>query len=169
MFRYYNSKHNNCNLLTPPIKFGQQSKVFIQRELDPILLPLIVSDFPFHKGFSILKVSIGGIIYRQHCLTNLHYMRTLSTTCTVTYCHLINDLIVYDWMYIYIYIYIYILFLFVQLVLCIYIVVLYVIMYIYVILSHLRSKEITGIHKPCMPNSNDSSATTEYKPVCIQM
>ena len=40
---------------------------------------------------------------------------------------------------------------------------------IYVTLSHLRSKEITGIHKPCMPHSNDSSATTEYKPVCIQM
>ena len=41
--------------------------------------------------------------------------------------------------------------------------------YIYVTLSHLRSKEITGIHKPCIPHSNDSSATTEYKPVCIQM
>ena len=37
-----------------------------------------------------------------------------------------------------------------------------------VTLSHLRSKEITGIHKPCIPHSNDSSATTEYK-VCIQM
>ena len=36
-------------------------------------------------------------------------------------------------------------------------------------LPHLRSKEITGIHKPCIPHSNDSSATTEYKPVCIQM
>jgi len=33
----------------------------------------------------------------------------------------------------------------------------------YVTLSHLRSKEITGIHKPCTPHSNDSSATTEYK------
>ena len=33
----------------------------------------------------------------------------------------------------------------------------------YVTLSHLRSKEITGIHKPCIPHSNDSSATTEYK------
>ena len=33
-----------------------------------------------------------------------------------------------------------------------------------VTLSHLRSKEITGIHKPCIPHSNDSSATTEYKP-----
>ena len=42
-------------------------------------------------------------------------------------------------------------------------------MYIYVTLSHLRSKEITGIHKPCIPHSNDFSATTEYKPVCIQM
>ena len=41
--------------------------------------------------------------------------------------------------------------------------------YGYVTLSHLRSKEITGIHKPCIPHSNDSSATTEYKPVCIQM
>ena len=41
--------------------------------------------------------------------------------------------------------------------------------YIHVTLSHLRSKEITGIHKPCIPHSNDSSATTEYKPVCIQM
>ena len=40
---------------------------------------------------------------------------------------------------------------------------------IYVTLSHLRSKEITGIHKPCIPHSNDSSATTEYKLVCIQM
>ena len=39
----------------------------------------------------------------------------------------------------------------------------------HVTLSHLRSKEITGIHKPCTPHSNDSSATTEYKPVCIQM
>ena len=39
----------------------------------------------------------------------------------------------------------------------------------YVTLSHLRSKEITGIHKPCIPHSNDSSTTTEYKPVCIQM
>ena len=39
----------------------------------------------------------------------------------------------------------------------------------HVTLSHLRSKEITGIHKPCIPHSNDSSATTEYKPVCIQM
>ena len=38
-----------------------------------------------------------------------------------------------------------------------------------VTLSHLRSKEITGIHKPCIPHSNDSSAITEYKPVCIQM
>ena len=36
-------------------------------------------------------------------------------------------------------------------------------------LSHLRSKEITGILKLCKPHSNDSSATTEYKPVCIQM
>ena len=33
----------------------------------------------------------------------------------------------------------------------------------HVTLSHLRSKEITGIHKPCIPHSNDSSATTEYK------
>ena len=37
----------------------------------------------------------------------------------------------------------------------------------YVTLSHLRSKEITGMHKPCIPHSNDSSATTEYKPICI--
>ena len=37
-------------------------------------------------------------------------------------------------------------------------------LYMYVTLSHLRSKEITGIHKPCIPYSNDSSATTEYKP-----
>ena len=34
----------------------------------------------------------------------------------------------------------------------------------YVTLSHLRSKQITGIHKPCIPHSNDSSATTDYKP-----
>ena len=39
----------------------------------------------------------------------------------------------------------------------------------YATLSHLRSKEITGIHKPCIPHSNDSGATTEYKLVCIQM
>ena len=32
--------------------------------------------------------------------------------------------------------------------------------YLYITLSHLRSKEITGIHKPCIPHSNDSSATT---------
>ena len=37
---------------------------------------------------------------------------------------------------------------------------------LYVTLSHLRSKEINGINKPCIPHSND---TTEYKPVCIQM
>ena len=35
----------------------------------------------------------------------------------------------------------------------------------YVTLSHLRSKEITGIHMPCIPHSNDSSATTEYRNV----
>ena len=39
----------------------------------------------------------------------------------------------------------------------------------HVTLSHLRSKEITGTHMPCIPHSNDSSATTKYKPVCIQM
>ena len=43
------------------------------------------------------------------------------------------------------------------------------VLYAYVTLLHLRSKEITGIHKPCIPHSNDSNATTEYKPVCIQM
>ena len=37
---------------------------------------------------------------------------------------------------------------------------------LYVTLSHLRSKEINGIIKPCIPHSND---TTEYKLVCIQM
>ena len=36
-------------------------------------------------------------------------------------------------------------------------------------LSHLRSKEITGVHKPCIPHSNDSRAKTEYKPVYFQM
>ena len=39
---------------------------------------------------------------------------------------------------------------------------------IHITLSHLRSKEIIGIHMPCIPHSNDSSATTEYKPVCIR-
>ena len=38
-----------------------------------------------------------------------------------------------------------------------------------VTLSYLRSKDITGIHKPCISHSNDSSATTEYKLICIQM
>ena len=33
-----------------------------------------------------------------------------------------------------------------------------------VTLSRLRSKEITGIHMPCIPHSNDSSASTECKP-----
>ena len=40
---------------------------------------------------------------------------------------------------------------------------------IYVILSHLRSKEIIGMPKPCIPHFNDSSATTEYILVYIQM
>ena len=35
-----------------------------------------------------------------------------------------------------------------------------------VILLHLRSKEITGIHKSCIPHSR---ATTKCKPVYIQM
>ena len=39
----------------------------------------------------------------------------------------------------------------------------YLVIISYVTLSHLRSKEITGIHKPCIPHSNNSSATTEYK------
>ena len=43
------------------------------------------------------------------------------------------------------------------------------VVFVHVALSHLRSKEITGIHKLCIPHSNDSSATTEYKPFCIQM
>ena len=36
------------------------------------------------------------------------------------------------------------------------------VIYIHVRVSHLRSKEITGIHKPCILYSNDSN---EYKPV----
>ena len=36
-----------------------------------------------------------------------------------------------------------------------------------VTLSHLRSKEITGIHEPCIPYSNHSRATSEYKPVYV--
>ena len=38
-----------------------------------------------------------------------------------------------------------------------------------VTLSHLRSKEITSIHKPCIPHSTDSRAITKCKLVCIQM
>ena len=36
----------------------------------------------------------------------------------------------------------------------------YIHTYIHTTLSHLRSKEITSIHKPCIPHSTDSRATT---------
>ena len=39
----------------------------------------------------------------------------------------------------------------------------------YITLSQLRSKEIAVIHKPCIPHSNDSSGTTEYNAVYIQI
>ena len=38
-----------------------------------------------------------------------------------------------------------------------------------VTLSHLRSKEITSIHKPCIPHSTDSRATTKCKLVYIRI
>ena len=39
----------------------------------------------------------------------------------------------------------------------------------YVTLLHLKSKEITGVHMPCVPHSNDSWATTEYQRVYVEM
>ena len=35
-------------------------------------------------------------------------------------------------------------------------------MCLYVTLAHLRSKEITGTHKPCIPHSNNSRDTSLY-------
>ena len=65
MYRYYNSGHNNCILLNPPIQFGQQSTYLTRTH--PYFAAIHRFKLSFSQKFSALKEYIGGTLYHLNC------------------------------------------------------------------------------------------------------
>ena len=65
MYRYYNSEHNNCILLNPPIQFGRQS-IYSTRTC-PYFVAIHCFKLSFSQSSSALKEYIGGTLSHLNC------------------------------------------------------------------------------------------------------